>query len=139
MSIPDNCPVVSSPSSTGLIETQRMESAKAQWKNLFSRPTSPLNVVRIDSRDRQPSFLNRSNQRENRPWGDILGAKEPRLTRVYVQNVNGLSIDRRGGQLNDVCAVMQEAQADIFCGQEHNLDVTQMGIHSILYDTVRQF
>jgi hypothetical protein len=59
-------------------------------------------------------------------------------TRVYIQNVNGLSFDRRGGQLNNVCEVIQEIQADLFCGQEHNLDVTQMSIRSTLYDTVQQ-
>ncbi|KAI2506424.1 hypothetical protein MHU86_8050 [Fragilaria crotonensis] len=87
---------------------------------------------------RQPSLLTRGNQRENEPWGDLLSGKAPLITRVYIQNVNGLSIDRRGGQLNDICEVIRETQADIFCGQEHNLDVTQMRIRSILYDTVRQ-
>lgn len=58
---------------------------------------------------------------------------------MYVQNVNGLSLDQRGGQLNDVSQVVQETQADIFCGQEHNLDVTKMRVRSTLYDTVQQY
>ena len=115
-----------------------LERAQHQWKNLFSRPISPTMTSRYKEQGRrQPSLLTRSNQKENEPWGDLLSSKAPHLLRVYIQNVNGLSIDRRGGQLNDVCEVIRETQADIFCGQEHNLDVTQMRIRSILYDTVR--
>ena len=116
-----------------------LERAQAQWKNLFSRSTVPTESEVSGPRGRRPSFLTRSNHRENNPWGDILIPKAPNYTQVYVQNGNGLSIDRRRGQLNDVCAVIQEVQADVFCGQEHNLDVTQMSIRSILYDTVKQY
>lgn len=117
-----------------------LDRAKTQWKNLFSWPTSPTNLLNTKPGRRQPSILTLRNQRTNEPWGNILsGNKTSNLTRVYMENVNGLSIDRRGGQLNDVCEVIQETQANIFCGQEHNLDVTQMRIRSILYDTVRQY
>jgi hypothetical protein len=34
----------------------------------------------------------------NSEWGDKCGAKEGNVFRIYVQNVNGLTLDRRGGQ-----------------------------------------
>ena len=118
-----------------------LEAAQIQWRNLFSRPTSPGEAPQLLSHVRyhKPGLLTRSNQRENHRWGDILGQKSSHYTRVNVQNVNGISIDGRGGQLNDICAVAQETLADIFCGQEHNLDVTQMHVRSLLYDTVQQY
>lgn len=116
----------------------RLDRAQAQWKNLFSRQTPAEVPGARDQRVSQPCILTMRNHRENRPWGDILSEKAAHYTRVYIQNVNGLSFDRRGGQLNNVCEVIQETQADLFCGQEHNLDVTQMGIRSTLYDTVQQ-
>jgi hypothetical protein len=48
-------------------------------------------------------------------------------------------MDCRGGQFNDVCAIVKEVQADIFGGQEHNLDTTQMHIRSTLYDTAKEY
>jgi hypothetical protein len=110
-------------------------------ENLFTRPSFPTECgdTNVDHSHRRPRFLTRRNQQENHPWGDIIAQKAQHQTQIYVQNVNGLSLDRRGGQMNDVCKVVQETQAEIFCGQEHNLDVTQMSVHSILYDTVQQY
>jgi hypothetical protein len=79
-------------------DTPKLERAKAQWKNLFSKPIPSIDGGTQDQQIRKPSLLTRSNQRENRPWGDILTGKSMDRTRVYIQKVNGLSIDRRGGQ-----------------------------------------
>jgi exonuclease III len=116
----------------------RLDRAQEQWKNLFSRPLSAAVSGGTNRPESQPRSLTHRNQRENQPWGDPLVEKAGHHTRVYIQNVNGLSFDRRGGQLNNVCEVIQEVQADLFCGQEHNLDVTQLSIRSTLYDTVQQ-
>lgn len=124
---------------TAVDSMSALAQAQAQWKNLFSSSSTYSNDTQYTIPDREPSLLTRKNQRENVPWGDILAEKPVNTTRVYVQNVNGLSFDSRGGQLNDVCKVIQETQADIFCGQEHNLDVTQMNVRSVLYDTIRQY
>ena len=43
-----------------------------------------------------------------------------------------------GGQFNDICTVIKEVQADIFGGQEHKLDTTQVHVRSTLYETGRQ-
>jgi exonuclease III len=78
------------------------------------------------------------NQRENNPWGDSLMEKQNDHLRIYAMNVNGLSLDRRGGQFDTACEVQKEVQADILCGQEHNLDSDKTHVRSILYDTCRQ-
>ena len=78
------------------------------------------------------------NQRANEPWGDLLQEKPPGQLRIYAMNVNGLSLDRRGGQFDTACAVQKEVQADVLCGQEHNLDSYKTQVRSILYATCCQ-
>jgi hypothetical protein len=53
-------------------------------------------------------------------------------------NVNGLRLDKIGGQLDELCKVMKEVQADVFCGQGHNLDSDKTQVRQILYHTTRQ-
>jgi hypothetical protein len=43
-----------------------------------------------------------------------------------------------GDNLTQACEVHKEVQADIMCGQEHNLDSDQTYVCSILYSTSRQ-
>ncbi|KAI2509160.1 hypothetical protein MHU86_5279 [Fragilaria crotonensis] len=76
--------------------------------------------------------------RSNVPWGDDLGPKDSSIIRLYSINVNGISIDRRGGTFDDICRSIKEVQADIFCGQEHNLDTTQFRIRSALFESAKQ-
>ncbi len=53
-------------------------------------------------------------------------------------NVNGLRLDKLGGQFDVQCQVQKEVQANILCGQEHNLDSDKTHVQSILHDTVQQ-
>jgi hypothetical protein len=46
--------------------------------------------------------------------------KDVSTTRLYSLNLNGLSLDRRGGQFDILYKVAQEIQADIICGQKDN-------------------
>ena len=78
------------------------------------------------------------NQRTNSSWGDPLAEKSGTITRVYALNLNVLTIDRRGGQFDDLCKVAKEVQADIVACQEYCLDTTQAVVRSIMYDTIRQ-
>ena len=109
---------------------QKLIIATAEWKKLLSKSNTASDT-------RQSSLLT-SNHTENNPWGDELLEKGINVTRVYSLNVNGLSVDRRGGRFEDLCKVAKEVQADIICCQEHNLDTTKHNVRSILYDTVRQ-
>jgi hypothetical protein len=81
--------------------------------------------------------LSVENQRSNTSWGNPLEKKPDKVTRLYGMNVNGLRLDKRGGQLDVLCAVMKEAQADVFCGQEHILDSNNTHVRQILYRTVQ--
>jgi hypothetical protein len=74
----------------------------------------------------------------NSYWGDECTDKEGNIFRIYAQNVNGLSLDRRGDQYDTLCTVLSEAQLDVFLGQEHNLDSTQHNVRGILHDTSKQ-
>ena len=86
----------------------------------------------------RPTTLNTVNSRQNCTWGDELQEKSVLSTRIYAINLNGLQLDNRGGQFDTTCRVLKEIQADIFCGQEHNLDTTQPSLRNILYDTANQ-
>jgi hypothetical protein len=71
----------------------------------------------------------------NSHLGDVCKEKNGHTFRLYAQNVNGLPLDRRGGQYDTLCKVIKEAQVDVFLGQEHNLDSSQYQVKSILHDT----
>lgn len=86
----------------------------------------------------QPIQLSIANLNNNIKWGDELNEKLDDTTRIYVLNVHGLSLDRRGGHFDDLCKVSKEVQADVLCGQEINVDVSQPMVRSILYHTSRQ-
>ena len=57
---------------------------------------------------------------------------------VYAANVNGSSLDRCRGQYNNFYKTIKEVQADIVCGQEHNLNTTNTAVRSILNNTTAQ-
>lgn len=113
--------------------TTLLEEAKLKWRQLFSgsEPRDPISIHRQSS----PTL---NNFRTNVPWGDPMGPKDPTITRLYSINVNGISLDRRGGTFEDICRSIKEIQADIFCAQEHNLDTSQFKIRSSIFDTARQ-
>jgi hypothetical protein len=85
----------------------------------------------------RPIILSVEYQRANISWGDNLTEKPATVTRIYGLNVNGLKLDTRGGQLDDLCKIINEVQADVFCGQEHNLDSDSTQVRQILYQTAR--
>ena len=123
------------PPTSDVSSAELLRASQVQWKNLFSRPTDFSTPTGRFTR--KEAVMTRANQRTNIPWGDPLAAKPTQVTRVYSQNVNGLSMDRRGGQFDDLCAIHKELEADIFCGQERNLDSTQMHIKSYIYDAAK--
>ena len=44
----------------------------------------------------------------------------------------------KGGKFDSVCRSLKEIQADVFCGQEHNVDTTQAKLRHIVFDTASQ-
>jgi exonuclease III len=114
---------------------QRLQNAQTEWTKLFSRQRTSANRHYNGNR---PVLLTAHNQRTNKEWGDILDCKDETTTRLYSVNVNGLSLDTRGGQFDELCKVAKEVQADILCCQEHNLDTTQTVVKTIIHETLRQ-
>jgi exonuclease III len=111
-----------------------LRQAQSQWINLFQRRRAQQPLVPDGNR---PMIMTHNNTRTNDPWGDLLQEKPTHHTRIYAMNVNGLRLDRRGGQFDNVCEIQKEVQADMLCGQEHNLDSNQTHVRSILYSTCR--
>jgi exonuclease III len=113
--------------------TQSLRHAKERWTTLFQQRRSQ-HSRKADG----PIVLTHNNQQMNTPWGDPLSEKMENVTRVYSLNVNGLALDRRGGQFETLCSIAKELQVDILCGQEHNVDASQAEVRNILYQTARQ-
>ena len=113
----------------------QLQQAQTLWAEMF-RTTSEAIVAPADGN--RPIILSLENQKANAAWGDVLNEKPQTITRVYGMNVNGLCLDQRGGQLDVLCKVIKEVQADVFCGQEHNLSSDNTKVRQILYQTARQ-
>ena len=107
---------------------QRMQIAQAEWAKLFQTRRSEAT-----SDGQRPILLSSQNQRHNCSWGDQMKEKEVSTTRLYSLNLNGLSLDRRGGQFGTLCKITKEIQADVICCQEHNVDTSQPVVRSIMY------
>ena len=114
---------------------QRLKNAQTEWTNIFSRQrvSAPFN-----SHGNRPVILTAQNQRSNKEWGDRLDCKDKSSSRLYSLNANGLSLDKRGGQFDELCKIAKEVQADILRCQEHNLDIMQTFVKRTIFETVRQ-
>ena len=111
----------------------RLQRAQEIWTAMFQSHTNTPNAD-----GNRPIALSVENQRSNEPWGDELGPKSESITRIYGMNVNGLRLDQRGGQLDVLSNVIKEVQADVFCGQEHNLECNHTSVKQVIYHTTRQ-
>ena len=114
--------------------SRMLQQAQSAWRAIFQHPQTILPIPQIHNN----VMMTTENLRENGPWGDTIEPKPAHITRFYAQNVNGFPLDRRGGKFDQLCKILKEVQVDVFCGQEHNLDTTQVTIRNILYDTARQ-
>ena len=110
-----------------------LRRAQGQWASLFKNQKQ-----RDTQRNDRNIVLTNQNQQMNTHWGDPLGEKGENVTRIYSLNLNGIALDRRGGQFDSLCSIAKELQIDILCGQEHNVDTSQSEVRSILHQTARQ-
>ena len=110
-----------------------LQRAQAQWLTMM-RPI-PAGTIPDGN---QPIAMSVENERSNKEWGDTMTLPKPdTTTRVYGINVNGLTLDQRGGQFDVLCEVMKEVEANILGGQEHNLESDKTPVRSIIINTVR--
>jgi hypothetical protein len=115
-------------------ESTCLATAQEAWKRLFAAERGHR-----ESNVNREIFLTHSNMKSNVQWGDVLEDKGEDIFRVYCANVNGFTLDRMGGQYDMFCRVLKEVQADVSCGQEHNLDTTKAYVRSTLYHTTQQY
>ena len=138
----------------------RLAAASAAWTRLFNntkktqQQQSPTTRQNTNRRNNAPqnteSPINSiitltqnstdTSLRENNPWGDQITTEKPEeTTRIYCQNVNGIRLEKDGGQFKELCSIHQEVQADILCIQEHNLDTTQYDVRTTLQQTAKKY
>lgn len=113
-----------------------MTNARKAWNRLLDN-ANRNDAFQVPDGNR-PINLSLENQRDNEAWGDRLQEKPTGITRLYALNLNGLSLDQRGGQFDDLCKIGKEVQADFICCQEPNVDAVQPRVRTILYQTARQ-
>ena len=88
---------------------------------------------------RQPASLSTANLRDNLPWGDVFQCpKPPNTFRLYSQNINGLRLDVKGGELTDISTFLHTYQIDLVGFSEVNLDTSKYKIKQIISDTLRR-
>jgi hypothetical protein len=104
-----------------LSAVDRLYIAQTEWRKIITQTIDDTGAAPAN-REIQ---LSTTNQRKNYHWGDEIQNKRDGMLRVYAANANGFTLDRRGGQFDTYCTMLQEVQADVACGQEHNLDSIQ--------------
>jgi hypothetical protein len=116
-----------------LTALQRLEIAQAEWRKVLNPNANPGTPA-----VNREITLTALNMRSNVYWGDEVTEKADGTIRVLAANVNGFSLDRRGGQYDNYCRVLKSLQVDVACGQEHNLETTKSAVRSILHNTTQQ-
>ncbi len=135
---------------------QRLKRASNAWSRIFTNAKPPLAKPRLrqnpntiipqpttttpniaidapQTLNQQPLKIIYNDLCQNQSWGDLLTDKnQDYVIRIYAQNVNGIRINQDGGQYKEICKILTEVKADIFCFQEHNLDTTQFEVKNVL-------
>ena len=107
-----------------------------RWRTLFNYHHQY--VHRYEQPARKAATLSDVNIKANLPWGDpLLLSKPSHIFRLYFQNVNGIRLDAKGGDLVPLCSIIHELSCDVVGFAEVKLDVTKYSVKSILYDTFR--
>ena len=65
--------------------------------------------------------------------------KTPEITRLYIQNVNGIQFDSNGGDLNTIAMEMTQTNSDIVALIETSIDNTKYHIRQKIYDTIKKY
>jgi hypothetical protein len=82
-----------------LTALEKLNIALAEWRKIFTQTIDHTGLQRVN-REIQLSV---ENQRTIQHWGDELEEKDHAVFRVYASDVNGFTLDRRGGQFAQYC------------------------------------
>jgi hypothetical protein len=106
-----------------------------RWRELFN--FSHDYRLTFQQQERTPANLSDLNLTQNIPWGDTMTHPKSQNTfRIYCQNINGLKLDAKGGDLNRISAFVHEYQCDMIAFSEINLDVSKYQVCKIIDDTI---
>jgi hypothetical protein len=96
-------------------------------------------VCRYHQPDRIKAKLSSTNFKDNHPWGDDLClAKPPNTFRLYYQNITGIKLDDRGGDLASFLTTFSELQCDVVGLCEIKLVVSKYKVRQIISTAIRQ-
>lgn len=76
--------------------------------------------------------------RKNEHVGEPMNRKSAESTRFYCKNVNGLDIDRQGGDITEICTEMQKTETDILLATEPGVCHKHHWIGDIIRKTARK-
>jgi hypothetical protein len=88
--------------------------------------------------DRVEAKLSSTNFKSNFPWGDDFSLdKAPNTYRMYFQNINGIKLDDRGGDLAYFLPIFDELQCDLVGLCEIKLDVSKYKVRQTISNAIR--
>ena len=120
----------------GHTQAATLSQAQDNWRQLFQSRRKRSDAHLHPQSSSRPIHLTTENMHSNIAWGDILTSKAENITRIYALNVNGLTLDNRGGQFDSLCSLARETQTDIFCCQEHKIDTTNTRVCQCMLNPV---
>jgi exonuclease III len=108
-----------------------------QYRRLFNY-AHQYEVCRYHQPDRFKAKLSMTNFKANHPWGDDFAlAKPPNTFRLYYQNINGIKLDDRGGDLASFLTTFSELQCDVVGLCEIKLDVSKYKVKETISSAIR--
>jgi hypothetical protein len=108
-----------------------------QYRRLFNY-AHQYEVCRYHQPDRFKAKLLLTNFKANHPWGDDFGlAKPPNTFRLYYQNINGIKLDDRGGDLASFLTTFSELQCDVVGLCKIKLDMSKYKVRQTISSAIR--
>ena len=65
--------------------------------------------------------------------------KQDHILRIYIQNINGIQIEKNGGELNTIATKMCRISADVIALIETNVENTNFTVNDIIHKTLRKY
>ena len=106
-----------------------------QWRQVFNYTHN----YRLNYNQKVRTTGASLNLTANKSWGDeMIYPKQKNTFRLFSQNINGLKIDEKGGDLIPISEFLTIYQCDMVGFSEINLDVSKYKARKILTDTVNR-
>jgi exonuclease III len=108
-----------------------------QYRKLFNY-AHQYSHCRYHQPDRVEAKLSAMNFKSNFPWGDDLSTdKNPNTFRQYYQNINGIKLDDRGGDLASFLFTFDELNCDLVGLCKTKLDVSKYHVKKTVSSAIK--